>query len=126
VRATAAVDAGTVVNPDGIQNQIQGCIMQSASWTLHESVSFDEKQILSRDWNSYPILRFDEAPDSVDVHVINRPGEPFLGAGEAGMGPVPAAIANALRHATGVRLRDLPFTAEIVRAAIFFPTGGKD
>ena len=118
-RAVAAVDCGTAVNPDGIRNQIQGCVMQSGSWALHEAVSFDSSQILSRDWNSYPILRFDEVPDEVTVHIVDRPGEPFLGTGEAGMGPVPAAIANALKHATGVRMRDLPLTADRVREALF-------
>ena len=118
-RVVAAVDCGTAVNPDGIRNQIQGCIMQSGSWALHEAVSFGSTQILSRDWNSYPILRFDEVPDDVDVHIVDRPGEPFLGTGEAGMGPVPAAIANALKHATGIRMRDLPLTADRVRAAMF-------
>ena len=118
VRAVAAVDAGNAVNPDGIQNQIQGCIMQASSWTLYESVTWSETEITSRDWSSYPIMRFDNVPDSVEVHVINRPGQPFLGTGEAGMGPTPAAIANALADATGLRMRDLPLTAEKVRQAM--------
>ena len=63
-------------------------------------------------------MRFDNVPDSVEVHVINRPGQPFLGTGEAGMGPTPAAIANAVADATGVRLRDLPLTAEKVKQAM--------
>ncbi len=118
VRAVAAVDSGNAANPNGIQNQIEGCIMQATSWTLFEEVDFTETEITSRDWGSYPILRFDAVPDSVEVHVINRPGAPFLGTGEAGMGPAAAAIANALVDATGLRLRDLPLTAEKVRAAM--------
>jgi nicotinate dehydrogenase subunit B len=118
VRAIAAVDAGNAANPNGIQNQIEGCIIQGASWTLYEEVDFTETEITSRDWGSYPILRFDAVPDSVEVHVINRPGAPFLGTGEAAMGPIAAAIANALADAAGVRLRDLPLTADKVKAAM--------
>ncbi|HZD91651.1 MAG TPA: molybdopterin cofactor-binding domain-containing protein, partial [Pseudolabrys sp.] len=118
VRAVAAVDSGDAANPNGIENQIQGCIIQATSWTLYESVDFSQTEITSRDWGSYPILRFNAVPDSVDVHVINRPGTPFLGTGEAGMGPASAAIANALADATGVRLRDLPLTADKVKAAM--------
>jgi CO/xanthine dehydrogenase Mo-binding subunit len=118
VRATAAVDSGQAVNPDGIRNQIEGGILQSASWTLYESVTFDRTRITSRDWSSYPILRFSAVPDSVEVHVIDRPGQPFLGTGEAAQGPAAAAIGNALADASGVRVRDLPMTAERVKAAI--------
>jgi CO/xanthine dehydrogenase Mo-binding subunit len=107
-RVVAAVDGGQVVNPDGIRNQIEGAIVQSASWTLHEQVAFDAKRIRSLDWSTYPILRFDGVPESVEVHVIDRPGAPFLGSGEAGQGPAGAAIANAIAHASGERRRDLP------------------
>jgi nicotinate dehydrogenase subunit B len=118
VRAVAAVDSGEIVNPDGIRNQIEGGILQSMSWTLFESVTFDETRVTSTDWATYPILRFPSLPDSVDVHLIPRPGMPFLGAGEASQGPTSAAIANAIAHATGKRLRDLPFTRERVRGAV--------
>jgi CO/xanthine dehydrogenase Mo-binding subunit len=117
-RAVAAVDSGQAVNPDGIANQIQGGIVQSASWTLYESVRFDETRILSQDWSTYPILRFGNVPESVDVHVIDAPGEPFLGTGEAAQGPTAAAIANAVANATGMRIRDLPLNAARVKAAI--------
>ena len=118
LRAVAAVDSGEAVNPDGIKNQIEGGILQSASWTLYESVLFDRTRILSRDWGSYPMLRFTGVPDSVEVHVIDRPGTPFLGTGEAAQGPTAAAIANAVADAVGVRLRDIPLTAARVKAAI--------
>jgi nicotinate dehydrogenase subunit B len=118
VRAVAAVDSGQVVNPDGIVNQIEGAILQSMSWTLYESVTFDERRITSIDWASYPILRFSGVPDSVEVHLIERPGLPFLGSGEAGQGPASAAIANAIAEATGHRLRDLPLSRERIKAAI--------
>jgi CO/xanthine dehydrogenase Mo-binding subunit len=117
VRAAAVIDSGQAVNPDGLINQVEGAIMQSASWTLFESVTFDDTRITSVDWSTYPILRFNDVPDSIDVHVINRPGLPFLGSGETGQGPAAAAIANAVANAAGKRLRDLPLTRERVKAA---------
>jgi nicotinate dehydrogenase subunit B len=118
VRAVAAVDAGQVVNPDGLINQIEGAIVQSMSWTLYEAVTFDDTRITSIDWQTYPILRFNAVPDSVDVHIINRPGKPFLGSGETGQGPAAASIANAIANATGKRLRDLPLTRKKIKDAI--------
>jgi CO/xanthine dehydrogenase Mo-binding subunit len=118
VRAVAATDSGEVVNPDGIRNQIEGGIVQASSWTLFEAVAFDATRVTSRDWGGYPILRFPQAPGAIEVHLIDRLGEPFLGTGEAAQGPAAAAIANAFADATGVRLRELPFTAERVRAAL--------
>jgi nicotinate dehydrogenase subunit B len=118
VRAVAAVDSGQVVKPDGLTNQIEGAILQSMSWTLYESVSFDDTRITSIDWQTYPILRFDAVPESVEVHIINRPGQPFLGSGETGQGPAAASIANAIANATGKRLRDLPLTRQRIKQAI--------
>ncbi|HYI89650.1 MAG TPA: molybdopterin cofactor-binding domain-containing protein, partial [Beijerinckiaceae bacterium] len=118
VRAVAAADSGEVVNPDGIRSQIEGGILQAMSWTLYESVTFDETRVTSVDWASYPILRFDAVPDTIETHIIPRPGQPFLGTGEVSQGPTPAAIANAIADATGQRLRNLPFTRETVKAAI--------
>jgi nicotinate dehydrogenase subunit B len=118
IRAVAAAESGQAVNPDGIRLQIAGGIIQSASWTLNEAVKFDRTRILSRDWSSYPILRFPDVFQHVEVHVIDRPGQPFLGAGEAAQGPAAAAIANALANATGHRLRELPFTRDRIKAAI--------
>jgi CO/xanthine dehydrogenase Mo-binding subunit len=117
-RVVAAVDSGQPINPDGIRNQIEGAMVQSASWTLYEEVRFDRRHITSTDWSGYPILRFPAAPESVEVHILPRPGQPFLGTGEAGQGPMAAAIANALRDATGERVRDLPLSAARVKAAI--------
>jgi len=118
VRAVAAVDSGQVVNPDGLTNQIEGAIVQSTSWTLYESVTFDDTRITSIDWQTYPILRFDAVPERIDVHIINRPGKPFLGSGETGQGPAAASIANAIFAATGKRLRDLPLTRKRIKDAI--------
>jgi CO/xanthine dehydrogenase Mo-binding subunit len=118
VRAVAAVDSGQVVNPDGLINQIEGAIVQSMSWTLYESVTFDDTRITSIDWQTYPILRFNSVPERTDVHIINRPGQPFLGSGETGQGPAAASIANAIANATGKRLRDLPLTRKRIKDAI--------
>ena len=118
VRAVAAVDSGQVVNPDGLINQIEGAIVQSMSWTLYESVTFDDTRITSIDWQTYPILRFDAVPESIEVHIINRPGQPFLGSGETGQGPAAASIANAIANATGKRLRNLPLTRKRIKEAI--------
>jgi nicotinate dehydrogenase subunit B len=116
-RVTAAVDAGQIINTDGLSNQIEGGIIQGVSWTLKESVKFSRETITTRDWASYPILTFGEVP-AVDVILLDRPEQRSLGSGEASQGPTPAAIANAIFQATGARLRDLPFTPERVKAAI--------
>ena len=118
VRAVSAVDAGEIINPDGLINQIEGGIVQSASWLLFESVTFSDTRITSTDWASYPILRFDAVPDSVEVELIDRPGQPYLGAGECSQGPAAAAIANALANATGRRFRSLPITRERIKGAM--------
>jgi CO/xanthine dehydrogenase Mo-binding subunit len=116
-RVHAAADAGAIVNPDGLANQIEGGIVQSTSWTLKEEVKFDPTGIKSRDWASYPILSTPDSP-AVEVVLIDRPEERSLGAGEAAQGPAAAAIANAFAAATGKRLRDLPLTPPRVRAAL--------
>ncbi len=116
-RAWAAIDAGLAVNPNGIINQTEGGIIQSASWTLKEQVRYDPQRIVTRGWDDYPILTFAEAP-VVEVTVVNRPDEVTLGAAEAVQGPTAAAIANAVHNAIGVRLRDMPFTRERVMAAL--------
>jgi CO/xanthine dehydrogenase Mo-binding subunit len=113
----AATDAGLVINPDGLKNQIEGGIIQSASWTLYEQVRFDKTGIRSRDWASYPIMTMPDVP-KIAVELINRPGERSLGAGEGSQGPAVAAIANAVAHAAGKRLRDLPLDAGRVKAAL--------
>jgi CO/xanthine dehydrogenase Mo-binding subunit len=114
-RVVAAVDSGEAINPDGIKNQIEGGIIQSISWTSFESVMLNDARIASRDWSSYPILRFSHVPQSVEVHVVDRPGEHFLGTGEAAQGPTAGALANAIAHATGVRIRELPLSRSRVK-----------
>ena len=116
-RLVIAVDAGLVVNPDGLANQIEGGAVQATSWTLKEAVRFDRTRVASDAWETYPILRASESP-AVEVHVIPRPEHAAAGAGEAAQGPATAAIANALFDALGVRVRDLPLTADRIRAAM--------
>jgi len=117
LRAVASADSGHIVNPDGVSNQIEGGLIQSLSWSLKEEVKFDDTQVLSTDWASYPILTFSETPP-VEVVLINRPGAPFLGTGEASQGPTSAALANAVFDATGVRFRRLPLTPERVKQGL--------
>lgn len=118
LHAEVAADCGQIVNPDGVRNQIQGGVLQSASWTLYEHLRFDRDGIRSFDWGSYPILRFSAVPAQVNVHLVDRPGAPFLGVAEAAMGPTAGALGNALRDATGLRLRDLPLGGESLRRRI--------
>jgi CO/xanthine dehydrogenase Mo-binding subunit len=117
LRVVAGVDSGEVTSPDGVRNQIEGGIVQSISWTAGEEVRFDRTRVLSRDWGGYPILRFARVPQTVEVHIVPRPGEPFLGTGEVAQGPMAAALANAVADATGARIRQLPLSRERLRAA---------
>ena len=117
-RIWTATDAGLVINPDGLGNQIEGGIVQSTSWTLHEEVHFDRNAILAHDWRTYPVLAMREAPKVVSSVFMRRPNERPLGAGEASQGPTVAAIANAFANATGKRLRDLPLTPARVKSVL--------
>jgi CO/xanthine dehydrogenase Mo-binding subunit len=112
-----AVDAGAVVHRDGLLNQVEGGVVQAASWTLTEQVGWTQDGFAVRSWADYPLLTFSEMPDIESV-VIEDPAEPSLGAGECAAGPVAAAIGNAIAHALGVRVRDMPLTPERIAAAI--------
>jgi len=116
-RAFATADAGLLINPDGVKNQIEGGMVQSTSWTLHESLPYDSTGVKAHSWAEYPILRFTEVPQ-VEVTLINMPEERSLGVGEGSQGPMAAAIANAFANATGKRIRDLPLSAEKVKAIL--------
>jgi CO/xanthine dehydrogenase Mo-binding subunit len=116
-RVACAHDCGLVVNPDGVRAQIEGNILQSLSRTLHEEVAFDRQRVTSVDWSRYPILRMSEVPD-IAIELVDRPGAPPLGAGEASAAPVPAALANAIFDATAARLDTVPFTKARVKAAL--------
>jgi CO/xanthine dehydrogenase Mo-binding subunit len=111
-----AVDVGLVINPDGVRNQIEGGAIQTVSWVLKEAVKFDRTRIESNTWETYPILRFSEVP-KVEIELINRTDEKCVGAGEATHGPVAAAIGNAIFDALGVRVRNMPLTAEAITKA---------
>lgn len=116
-RVIMSHDCGLIINPDGLKNQIEGNIIQSVSRALLEEVKFDSTGIKSLDWSSYPIIRFPDVPD-IDIVLINRPEMQALGGGEPSTGPVAAAIANAIFDATGVRLREAPFTPARVLAGL--------
>jgi nicotinate dehydrogenase subunit B len=116
-RIACAHDCGLIINPDGLRNQVEGNIMQTLGRTLHEEVRFDRSKVTSVDWAGYPLLRFPEAP-AIEVALINHPDQPAYGAGEAAAAPVPAALANAIFDATGVRLRRVPFVTEQVKTLL--------
>jgi nicotinate dehydrogenase subunit B len=115
VKVWAAVDPGATLNPDGVRNQTEGGITQSASWTLYEEIRHRDGRIANRGWDTYPIATFRDAPDSIDVEVIGDPTKPSTGVGEPGAVCISAAMANAVFAATGVRVRQLPMTPERVR-----------
>lgn len=115
-RVWCVADAGLVVNPDGARNQLEGGVIQALSWTLKERVRFDGHGIASLDWDGYPILRFSEVPE-IEAELVDGAGNPSLGVGECSIGPTAAAVGNAVAHALGVRIHDMPLTREqIVRA----------
>ena len=118
-RIWVAVDAGEVVHPDGLINQIEGGVLQAASWTLKEAVQWDAgDRVTTRAWADYPILNFDELPRVLSVEVIAHPDLPPLGVGECAAGPTAGAIGNALANALGVRARHLPLTPDRLMAAL--------
>ncbi|HZT09160.1 MAG TPA: molybdopterin cofactor-binding domain-containing protein [Chloroflexota bacterium] len=116
-RATVAHDCGQIINPDGVRNQIEGNVIQTTSRALKEELHFDQANVTSVDWVSYPILTFSEVPD-VDIVLIDHPELPPSGVGEPASCPVTAAIANAIFDAVGVRVRQVPFTPARVQAAL--------
>jgi nicotinate dehydrogenase subunit B len=116
-RVVVGQDTGLVINPAGVQHQIHGNVIQSISRTLKEEVRFDGAIPTAREWGAYPILTFPEVP-VIQVVMMPRPQDPPLGAGESASVPSAAAIANAIFDATGVRMREPPFTPERMRAAL--------
>jgi CO/xanthine dehydrogenase Mo-binding subunit len=113
-RAWITADVGEIIDPDGVTQQLEGGLIQAASWTLYESVAYDENGIISKDWENYPIMRFDNIPNIKTV-LINQPTQPFLGCGETVAGPTAAAISNALFNAIRIRLRRMPFTPDAIQ-----------
>jgi len=117
-RFVIANDSGPISNPDGLRNQLEGGSLQGLSRTLLEQVTWDEQQITSVDWRTYRPLYLGAAVPAIETVLINQPNERAMGAGETAITVVPAAIANAVFDATGVRLRQVPFTPERVKAAL--------
>jgi CO/xanthine dehydrogenase Mo-binding subunit len=117
-RFTIALDCGPISNPDGLRNQIEGGILQGMSRALVEEVTWDDKRVTSTDWETYTSLHLDIEIPTVDIILINRTGVPATGAGETAITVVPAAIGNAIFDASGVRLREVPFTTKRVKAAL--------
>jgi nicotinate dehydrogenase subunit B len=115
-RVVVSHDVGIIINPRGIKAQIQGNVVHGVSRALKEEVALDPKA-KSTDWDSYQVLRFTELPE-VKIALISRPNQPPTGSGENAMTAIPAAVANALFDATGVRLRRLPLTPARVKAAL--------
>ena len=113
----AAVDAGLAINPKGIVAQIEGGMLQAASWTLKEEVPTDRGVLTAENWRNYPILTFAEIPD-IAVDIISAPAHVSTGVGEVSLGPAAGAIGNAVANALGVRIRDLPLTRDRVVSAI--------
>ncbi len=114
----AAHDCGLIVNPDGVRNQVEGCLIQGMSRALFEEVAFDRSGVTALDWTAYPIARFADIPQVVEVELISRPDRPSVGAGEGATCPVAAAIGNAIFNATGARLRQYPFKPERIKTAL--------
>ena len=117
-RFVVAHDCGLIVNPRGLTQVIEGNVVHASSRALFEEVKFDTRNVTSVDWAAYPILDMMDAPEAVDVVLINRPDMPPSGAGEPSTRPIAGAIANAIFDATGARLRQAPFTRERVKAAL--------
>ncbi|MEM8957188.1 MAG: molybdopterin cofactor-binding domain-containing protein [Pseudomonadota bacterium] len=115
-RIEMVADAGRIVDEDGLRAQLEGGALQGASWALYEEVRWDRDGMLTRDWDSYPVIRFDNIP-RIAITLIDRPEDPSVGAGEASPPPTVAAIANAVHAATGLRLRRMPFTPDALQKA---------
>ena len=116
-RICCAHDCGLMINPDAVRAQVEGNLLQTLSRTLYEETTFDRSRVTSVDWASYRLLRFPQVP-RLDIALIDRPELPPLGAGEAASTPVPAALANAVFDATGVRLRSVPLTSAKLKALL--------
>jgi CO/xanthine dehydrogenase Mo-binding subunit len=118
----SAQDSGFAINPGLLMNQMSGNLVQGTSRVLHEELNFDKKRVISRDWVSYPILRFKDTP-TVTTVLVNRPDRTASGSGEPPLVPTGAAIANAVYDATGVRMTHAPLTPARVRG--FLKNAGK-
>jgi isoquinoline 1-oxidoreductase beta subunit len=105
-RVVCAVDCGTVVNPDTVRAQIQSAIMFGITAALYGEITLKDGRVEQTNFDTYRILRMNEAP-AVEVHIVEN-FEPPGGMGEAGTSAIVPAISNAIYAATGKRLRKLP------------------
>ncbi|MCR5856255.1 molybdopterin-dependent oxidoreductase [Mesorhizobium sp. J428] len=112
-----AVDAGLVINPDGVVNQVEGNIVQAISWALIEEARFADGDIAGLDWDAYPVIRFRDVP-KIHVDLVEASGHDPLGVGECAGGPAAAAIGNAVAHALGTRIRHMPMSRDRILAAL--------
>jgi nicotinate dehydrogenase subunit B len=117
LKCTIAVTCGRIINPEGMRHQVQGGLIQGLSRSLMEEISFSPNRVTNTDWRSYPILTFPEMPQ-IQTVLLDQPDAPPEGMGELASIPTAAAIGNAIFDATGVRLREIPFTPECVKAAL--------
>ena len=123
-RVTCAHDCGLVINPESLRRSVEGGMLHGMSRALHEEVKFDTEKVTSVDWITHPSLTHLDAPEKIDVVIVNgdpnpnRPDLPMYGAGETSHKPIIAAVANAIFDATGVRIRRVPFRPERVLAAL--------
>jgi CO/xanthine dehydrogenase Mo-binding subunit len=117
-RLVIANDSGPISNPDGLRNQLEGGAIQGVSRTLLEEVTWDDQKITAVDWRTYKPVYLNAEVPTIDIVLINRPDMPAAGAGETAVTVVAGAIANAVFDATGLRLRQVPFTAERVKTAM--------
>jgi CO/xanthine dehydrogenase Mo-binding subunit len=117
-RIVASTDPGPISNPDGLRNQMEGGALQGMSRALGEQVTWDDRKVTSFDWRTYHSLPLGFAIPKIETVLINRPDEEATGAGETTITIIAPAIANAVFDATGVRLRQIPFTPERVKAAL--------
>jgi len=113
-----------VVNPEALRRTIECGTLYALSRALKEEVQFDTEKVTGVDWISSPTLTHADAPEKIDVVLVNgdpnpnRPDLPPYGAGETICKPLIAAVANAIFDATGVRIRRVPFSPDRVKQAL--------
>jgi len=115
-KVVVAVDCGPVINPGPLVEQIEGSVIIALSTALKEEVKFAKGGVATSNFDDYPIIRMSEVPE-IEVHMV-KSTDKIGGIGEPGVPPLAPAVANAFFNATGVRIRRIPLTPEIVLAAI--------
>ena len=124
-RIVVAQDVGPISSPDGLRNQLEGGALQGLSRALGEEVTWDDQKITSVDWATYKTLYVGSNVPTIESVLVDHPEGEAMGAGETAITIVAAAVGNAIFDATGVRIRELPFSPERVRAALATGAGGR-